>query len=215
MNRNFVRMLVALMMGATFMSGVVVLDNAVGVVGWPREESLSSLADGAGSSTATSIERAHAATSGYDNDQPQRLIISSIGVDAAVQPVGVTRAGAMATPKPISAVGWYRYGRAPGEVGSSVLVGHVDNGLGLAGVFKKLRTLEKGDRAIVAMQGGSRVTFEVVSTSSYPYKKFPSEEIFSVEGESRLTLVTCEGVWLPTEKTYSNRLVVRLAMVAR
>jgi hypothetical protein len=50
---------------------------------------------------------------------PSRLIIASIGVDTAVESVGMLDDGNMATPwlSPWDDVGWYANGPRPGEVG--------------------------------------------------------------------------------------------------
>jgi sortase (surface protein transpeptidase) len=76
---------------------------------------------------------------------PARIRIPSIGVDAFVQDVGIGKSGNMAVPTNYDDVGWYRYGPAPGEKGSAVIDGHVDNGFGLPAVFSRLSELEAGD----------------------------------------------------------------------
>src|SRR5688572_8435793 len=59
---------------------------------------------------------------------PTRLEIPSLGIDAAVQEVGITKKGTMGVPRGYDEAGWYKYGAAPGELGSAVLAGHLDNG---------------------------------------------------------------------------------------
>ena len=68
---------------------------------------------------------------------PYRLIISSIGVDTAVEMVGVLHDGNLATPSlgPWDDVGWYAAGPRPGEVGSAVIDGHLDRPGGSPAVF--------------------------------------------------------------------------------
>lgn len=139
---------------------------------------------------------------------PERLVIPSIGVDAFVQDVGITAAGNMATPSNFSDVGWYRYGPAPGERGSAVIAGHVDNALGLAGVFKHLERIEPGDEVIVRTENGVEHRFEVTSVRSYPHDDVPTDILFNPNGARRLNLVTCDGDWLQGSRTYDRRLVV-------
>jgi sortase (surface protein transpeptidase) len=81
---------------------------------------------------------------------PSRLIIPAIKVDAAIQNVGLGKSGNMAVPSNYTDVGWYRYGPTPGQVGSAVIDGHVDNGFGLEAVFKNVSALEPGDDIYVA-----------------------------------------------------------------
>src|SRR6202023_2637201 len=45
---------------------------------------------------------------------PGRLIIRSIGVNAAVVPVGVDSAGAMGVPTQSADTAWYKFGPSPG-----------------------------------------------------------------------------------------------------
>lgn len=148
------------------------------------------------------------------DDSPKRLIIPSIGVDADVQHVGIARSGNMAVPTNYSDVGWFRHGTIPGEVGSAVVDGHVDNGLSLPGVFKRLGDVEAGDDVYVEREDGSRLHFVVESVRSYPYDAVPRELLFDRADAARLNLISCEGSWLPGEKTYDQRVVVfaRLAL---
>lgn len=140
--------------------------------------------------------------------QPVRLIVPSLMIDAAVQHVGVTAEGNMAVPSNFSDVGWYKYGVVPGGAGSSVLAGHVDNGLRLAGVFKRLNELQEGDEVVVERADGERVIFVVIGQRTYPYNEVPTEIIFNPSGSPRLNLITCEGAWVQALKTYDERLVI-------
>jgi len=146
-------------------------------------------------------------------DYPVRFRIPSIGVNAAIQYVGVTKTGAMGTPNNFTDVAWYKDGSAPGEVGSAVIDGHVDNGLALAGVFKKLNQVAVGDDIYVQTASSSALHFSVVDIESYPYKDVPTGQIFNRTDAARLNLITCEGIWVPNEKTYDQRLVVYAVLV--
>ncbi len=139
---------------------------------------------------------------------PLRLLIPHIGVDAAVQHVGIGKTGNMAVPNNFTDVGWYRYGPIPGEAGSAVIDGHVDNGFGLPGVFKHLSQVVVGDDIYVETQDGGRLHFTVTDIEAYPHDAAPTGLIFSRNGPARLVLITCEGTWVPGEKTYDHRLVI-------
>ncbi len=58
--------------------------------------------------------------------------------------------------------GWFRLGPTPGQVGSAVILGHVDTYQG-PGVFFDLRTLLNGDQVQVSLADGAVVTFAVTS----------------------------------------------------
>lgn len=143
-----------------------------------------------------------------EEDQPARLIIPSLGVDTHVQYVGITAAGNMAVPSNFTDVGWYRYGTVPGQRGSAVVAGHVDNAIGLAGVFKRLEELDVGAEVFVETKGGERLRFLVTDAETYGYRDVPVERVFNQGDARRLNLVTCGGSWIQSERSYDERLVV-------
>ena len=114
----------------------------------------------------------------------------------------------MAAPSSFSDVGWYKYGPTPGELGSAVFAGHVDNGLGLPGVFKRLDELRPGDELHVQTEEGEDIRFTVSEVEVYPYDAVPTDRLFEQEGAPHLNLVTCTGSWVSGERTYDARLVV-------
>lgn len=146
-------------------------------------------------------------------DHPVRLRVPVLGIDAHVQEVGVTSSGNMATPNNFTDVGWYKYGTPPGFHGSAVLAGHVDNGLALPGVFKRLNELAVGDDLYVETQDGSEALFRVVEIQTYPYTHVPRDVLFARTDTARLNLVTCEGTWVSGERTYDQRLVVYTELI--
>lgn len=148
------------------------------------------------------------------SEHPARLMIPRLKIDAVVQEVGITKEGNMGVPSNFTDVAWYKYGVAPGGRGSAVIAGHVDNGLGLSGVFKNLNELEAGDKIHVKRVDGTYANFVVTGKRSYPYDAVPTEVIFNPSGSPRLNLITCGGSWLQSEKTYDERLVVYAELVS-
>lgn len=144
---------------------------------------------------------------------PERLYIPKIGVDAAVQHVGLTKKGNMANPSNFTDVAWYKFGPVPGMLGSAVIAGHLDNALALNGVFKKLNELKVGDDVYVTSEDGEKLRFKVIESQIYPYDDAPEERIFNANDAKRLNLITCAGKWLKAEKTYDQRLVVYAELV--
>jgi sortase A len=145
---------------------------------------------------------------------PYRLIIPAVSVNAAVQYVGIKSNGNMATPSNFTDVGWYKYGTTPGQIGSAVMAGHVDNGLALAGVFKHLKDLKIGDDIYVQSKDGTRLHFVVSDIESYDYTSAPADTIFNAHEYPGLNLITCDGDWVQSGKTYDHRLVVYSRLVA-
>ncbi len=141
-------------------------------------------------------------------DYPARLRVPALGINAHVQETGRTASGAMGTPTVFADVAWYKYGPVPGQLGSAVIDGHVDNGLALAGVFAHLPKTQVGDELFVDTKDGRALRFVVTAVVSYPYDAVPTELIFNRADKPRLNLITCEGAWIPNKKTYDGRLVV-------
>lgn len=139
---------------------------------------------------------------------PNRLIIEKLGIDAFIQYVGISKTGNMAVPTNFKDVGWYKLGVKPGEKGNAVIAGHLDNALGLAGVFKKLQTLQQGDIIKVKNEDGKILQFKVSSTKTYAYNDNNTSEVFTGTGNSRLALITCGGTWIQSEKSYDKRIAV-------
>ncbi len=145
-------------------------------------------------------------------DTPARLMIPVLDVDASVESVGRTRAGNMGSPTSSTGIAWFKEGARPGERGSAVVAGHLDNALGRSGVFKNLEKLQAGDEVIVETVSGETLRFRVVEMVTYPHNA-PPDDLFTRADGSLLNLITCTGEWLQEEKTYDGRLVVYTELV--
>ena len=135
-----------------------------------------------------------------------RLLIPSIGLDAVVKDVGMTREGAMAVPGNNLEAGWFDLGTRPGEIGSAVIGGH-NRWNDSAGVFGRLNELQKGDVITVIDAKGLAMSFTVSGTRLYDPTD-NGKSIFDSPAGSHLNLITCSGVWDAKTKCYSKRLVI-------
>lgn len=140
------------------------------------------------------------------SELPVRLRIPAINVNAHIQYVGVTSAGGMDVPSTPADVGWFKLGSRPGEMGSAVISGHLDGENGEAGVFTNLHKLKKGDKLHIEDSKGKSIAFVV--RDSRIYDPGYADEVFSRNDGIYLNLVTCDGVWDGSKKSYSKRLVV-------
>lgn len=138
---------------------------------------------------------------------PARLRIPSLGVDAKVEPVGVKADGAMATPSNFDNVAWYSPGAKPGGQGSAVFAGHVNNALLRSGVFEHLAQIKKGSYVMVEDAAGKSLVYRVSSVEEYE-PGASTGALFAATGPSRLVLITCDGEWVPSARSYDKRLVV-------
>jgi len=145
---------------------------------------------------------------------PHLLEIPSLGIKANVQYIGVKANGQLSTPSNFTSVGWYKDGPAPGEKGTSVIDGHVDNGLALAGVFKHLTDMKVGDSIYVVNNAGKKFKFIVTDVKLYSYKDTSENNVFvAADKIPHLNLITCTGDWVAHDKTYNQRLVVYTDLV--
>lgn len=140
---------------------------------------------------------------------PRRVTIPAIDVNAAVVPVGLDRNDALAIPADIAKVGWYELGVPPGAPrGSAVLVAHRDGRAQGRGVFYDLGRLDLGDAVRIRTDAGDTLTYEVVARESIRKSGVPYEEIFTVDGPARLTLISCGGVYDPDRGGYQDNIVI-------
>ncbi|MFZ3011787.1 MAG: class F sortase [Minisyncoccia bacterium] len=147
-----------------------------------------------------------------EKEYPINISIPEIGVDAKIQQVGITQKGNMATPSNFLDVGWYKYGTIPGEKGSAVIAGHVNNELGLAAVFGKLGDLAVGDDVYVTMEKDKQLHFQVTEMKMYDFDA-SGEEVFNEDDAKFLKLITCTGSWVEKLKTHNKRLVVSAILI--
>ena len=140
---------------------------------------------------------------------PVRVRIPAMDVDTKVFPVGLDKNDAIEIPEDIRYVGWYEYGVPPGvDRGSAVLVAHRDGREQGRGVFYYLGTLEPGDRVYVKTSEGEELPYKVVSRESIRKKSLPYDELFAVDGDPRLTLISCGGYYDPNNGGYQDNVVV-------
>lgn len=139
---------------------------------------------------------------------PVRLSVPGLDVTAPVDPVGVADDGQMALPEDVSRVGWYRFGPAPGEDGSAVIAGHVDDAEQGLGALAPLREAAVGDVVETTDETGTTSRWRVVAREVFQKEVLPLEDLFRRDGPPRLTLITCGGPFLPEYRSYRDNVVV-------
>ncbi|MFF1924682.1 class F sortase [Streptomyces sp. NPDC058221] len=125
---------------------------------------------------------------------PERITIPSIGVDAPVGKVGLGADNWIDAP-PLTdnnLAAWYDGSATPGEPGTSVVVGHVDNKAGPA-VFYGLGALEKGRRMEIRRADGSTAVFSVYAVEVVSKSDFPADRVYADSSEPELRVLTCGG----------------------
>ena len=143
-----------------------------------------------------------------------RVRIPSIDVRAPLMDVGLDASGWIEAPPPQDAnmAGWYQNGISPGQRGTAVLVGHVDNQAGPA-VFYNLGSMEKGRRIEVERYDGRVAVFEVYGVEVYSKENFPGVRVYADNGAPELRVITCGGGY-SRASGYAGNVVVFARMVA-
>jgi Sortase domain len=139
--------------------------------------------------------------------KPVRLEIPAIGVSTSLLRLGLEPDGAMEVPGDFGRAGWFAEGPAPGQVGPSVIAGHVDSRTGPA-VFYRLRDLRPGDPVLVERADGSRLRFLVERARGFPKTTFPTQDVFGPVPAAELRLITCGGEFDRARGSYRDNLVV-------
>ncbi|MFG2315451.1 class F sortase [Streptomyces tendae] len=125
---------------------------------------------------------------------PDRVRIPAIGVDAPLTGLGLTGTGSLDVPpaERKNLAGWYEAGTTPGETGTAIVAGHVDNAEGPA-VFYRLGALEKGDRIEIDRRDGGIAVFTVDAVEVYAADAFPDEKVYGAADRPELRVITCGG----------------------
>ena len=136
------------------------------------------------------------------------LAIKSIGLDAPLMSVGLTKAGALDTPKTMWQVGLYTGGAKPGDIGNAIIVGH-SGAPGQRGIFENIDKLKAGQTITYNYVGGRSVTFEVTSSQAYPENQDSANALFATTATPTLSLVSCWGNWNAKTQDYDQRWIVK------
>ncbi|MFJ9038778.1 class F sortase [Streptomyces sp. NPDC102406] len=125
---------------------------------------------------------------------PVRVRIPEIGVDAPLVRVGRDRGGWLEAPPPEddNVAGWFTGAVSPGESGTAVIDGHVDNAEGPA-VFYGLGSLRKGQHIEVDRADGRTAVFEIHGIDVVDKTRFPGRRVYGSTGLPELRVITCGG----------------------
>ncbi|MFJ3909054.1 sortase family protein [Streptomyces sp. 2132.2] len=148
-----------------------------------------------------------------EHSSVQRIRIPNIKVDAPVMTVGLDAQGWIEAPPPQdpNLAGWYLNGISPGQRGSAVIVGHVDNANGPA-VFYGLGSLRKGNHIEVERYDGHTAVFEVYGVEVFSKETFPGARVYGDNGHAELRVITCGGGYSKA-RGYDGNVVVFARMV--
>jgi hypothetical protein len=147
---------------------------------------------------------------------PVSVDIPAIGVSSKLLHLGVDADGAIQVPSlatQASDAAWYKYSPAPGQIGASVIEGHVD-GYNAPAVFFRLGALRPGDRVDVRLADGKTAVFRVTGVREYLKSRFPAQAIYGATDYAALRLITCGGAFDYNTGHYLSSTVVFAALVS-
>lgn len=145
--------------------------------------------------------------------QPIRVRIPAIAVDARLMGLDVSPQGELAVPPEDRAevAGWNTQAVTPGQVGTAVIVGHVDNKHGPA-VFYELGRVGAGSKVEVYRRDGRVAVFTVYAVRIHPRADFPAERVYGNTNRPELRVITCGGTY--DDGGYSGNVVAYARLTA-
>jgi len=154
-----------------------------------------------------------AARSAKQVARPVALTIPAIAVRTPLDRLGRTPQGTLQVPARTTVAGWYTGSPRPGEIGSSIIAGHIDSTQGPA-VFFRLRLLRPGDLVYVRRSDGTLAVFRVYAEHMYPKNAFPTERVYGPTPDAELHLITCGGVFDQATRSYLSNVVVYATQIS-
>jgi len=152
-------------------------------------------------------------------DEPRYIEIPKLGVtNARVMKVGLTSNRMLDMPRTLDDVGWYTKSAKPGSGVGAVLLDGYAKGVSRGGAFEKIATLQKGDQVSVERGDGKSFTYEVHDVRTMPLewvlKAGMKEMMYSVDpSREGLSLIAPAGKWIPKDKVFDSRVLVRATIV--
>jgi hypothetical protein len=148
--------------------------------------------------------------------EPVAIDIPAIGVDSRLLHLGLNSNGTIQVP-PLyaqpSEAAWYKYSVTPGQIGASVIEGHVDTYQGPS-VFFRLGDLRPGNTADITLADGTVAVFRVTGVRQYPKTDFPTELVYGPEDYAALRLITCGGTFDYSTRQYLSSTIVFASLVS-
>jgi sortase (surface protein transpeptidase) len=148
--------------------------------------------------------------------QPVSVDIPAIGVTSKLLHLGDAPDGTMAVPDldtSASEAAWYKYSATPGQIGPSVIEGHVDSYHGPA-VFFRLGALRPGDTVDVRLADGTTAIFRVTGVRQYLKSNYPAKDIYGKTNYAALRLITCGGAFDYATGHYLSSIIVYASLIS-
>ncbi|WP_298746088.1 class F sortase [uncultured Serinicoccus sp.] len=147
--------------------------------------------------------------------EPVEVRLPSIDVTSPLHPLGLADDGTLQVPSGdrYHEAAWYDGSPTPGEIGPTVIEGHVTGAGGVESVFFELGALRPGDTAEVDREDGRTVTYEVYRVDQFPKDAFPTVDVYGPTDVPELRLITCGGEFDEQEQSHVDNTVVYARMI--
>ncbi|MGB3827524.1 MAG: class F sortase [Ornithinimicrobium sp.] len=147
---------------------------------------------------------------------PATMDIPSVDIESDLHPVGKNKDGTLEVPSgPLyDQAAWYDGSPTPGELGPSVLLGHVTSQGSTPSIFFELGATSVGDVVEVGREDGSTAIFEVYAVDSYPKDQFPTDLVYGNTETPELRVITCGGDYDADERAHVDNIVVYARLTA-
>jgi hypothetical protein len=148
--------------------------------------------------------------------EPVAIDIPAIGVNSRLLYVDLNSNGTIQVPPLFghpSEAAWYKYSVTPGQIGASVIEGHVDTYQGPS-VFFLLGDLHPGHTADITLADGTVTVFRVTAVRQYVKNDFPTELVYGPEDYAALRLITCGGAFDESTRQYLSSTIVFASLIS-
>jgi len=147
-----------------------------------------------------------------------RMSAPAVGIDHAIEEIGITN-NQLDTPKDgVGKVGWYNIYDKPGFGKNAVFAAHVNYNF-KDGPFARLKEVQPGDQVTIQMADGPAYTYEVIFYQRYDVKTIPMGELIAAAdkpaNEEWITLITCGGRFQQTHENGLGEYLDREVVIAK
>ncbi len=146
-------------------------------------------------------------------EEPKKIRITKINVDAYIQKAGVDQNKRVAVPNNVHLAAWFADSVKPGQKGLSIIDGHV-SGRQTEGVFEQIGKLSAGDEVEIEMGNGTIKKYKVIESQQIKESEAVSV-LFdqSPKVVSQLNLITCGGRFDRSTNQYEDRIIVSTELI--
>jgi sortase (surface protein transpeptidase) len=158
--------------------------------------------------TTSSKPRPHPAPTipALDYSAPTAINVPAIGIQSILTRLDRNPDGTVEVPTSFHTAGWYQHSVTPGQIGPTVILGHVDSTSG-PGIFYRVGALHPGDTVAVTRADGKTVTFVITGVRQYSKTAFPTLDVYGNTPVPTIRLVTCGGAFDSATHHYLSNIV--------